>query len=269
MNKKSKVALFAIVSVAIICILGFGLFFGLNTNKSMVYELTGLEREIGKIAMGKKSANSTEEDVLWKCFAISTDGTTWTKCTGSIPENAKYGYFVLDTYVASLNVEFLSDSKYERNSNDGKTYHTETGLTSVYANDYYYSDMRNTLKNLKTSLNIPSDSKIYKAIEDRTITDLYSEIKNDGTQLALPANAKGSDADKFWLMSKNEVQTYFADNDARKLTNGNLGVAYWLRSPDSAGSDIVTVVDSTDGECKWNLPCDAISARAAFKLKLA
>ena len=226
------------------------------------YTLSDTERSTGKVTMGKKSASSTAEDVEWKCFAYSVDGTTWTICTGEIPANAKYGYFVLDTYVSSLdNKVFLASDKY-----NSKTYmHTDiSGATDVKANDYYYSDIRQTLKGLETTLNISSDNAIYKAIQGRTITDLYSSIKDDGSQLALPTKANGNDVDKFWLMSVDEVQTYFADDSARKWKNGNSSQYYWLRSPNSDSSDCACGV--TYGDFSNVSYSDGV--RAAFMLEL-
>ena len=183
-------------------------------------------------------------------------------CTGEIPANAKYGYFVLDTYVSSLdNKVFLASDKY-----NSKTYmHTDiSGATDVKANDYYYSDIRQTLKGLETTLNISSDNAIYKAIQGRTITDLYSSIKDDGSQLALPTKANGNDVDKFWLMSVDEVQTYFADDSARKWKNGNSSQYYWLRSPNSDSSDCACGV--TYGDFSNVSYSDGV--RAAFMLEL-
>ena len=147
------------------------------------YTLSSTERSTGKLTMGKQSSSSTDEDVEWRCFAYSTDGTTWTKLDSgaSIPATAKYGYFVIDTYVSSLDSkEFLAQSKYAQNSSDNKYYINagENGVTTantVLANDYYYSDIRQTLKGLETTLSISSDNEICSAIQGRTITDLYGK----------------------------------------------------------------------------------------------
>ena len=237
------------------------------------YTLSSTERSTGKLTMGKQSSSSTAEDVQWKCFAYSTDGTTWTRLDSgaSIPATAKYGYFVLDTYVSSLdNKAFLAEDKYSENSSDGKYYINagENGVTTantVYANDYYYSDIRQTLKGLETTLSISSDNEIYSAIQGRTITDLYGKMSSSSTDVSLPTGANASETDAFWLMSRNEANTYFANNAARKWM-GDSGKWYWLRSPDSGISNIAYRV--YDDVYVGNVDI-TYGARAAFKLQLA
>jgi hypothetical protein len=76
-----------------------------TTIQSTGYTLSSTERSSGTLTMGKKSESSTAEDVQWKCFAYSTDGTTWTQLAAgtAIPETAKYCYFILGTTVSGLN----------------------------------------------------------------------------------------------------------------------------------------------------------------------
>lgn len=230
-----------------------------------------------KLTMGKQSSSSTVEDVEWKCIAYSDDGTTWTRLDAdqSIPENAKYGYFVLDTNVSSLNgMEFLSSSKYSKNSSDKKYYinagvNGVTTANTVLASDYYYSDIRQTLKGLETTLSISADNEIYSAIQGRTITDLYGKMSSSSTDVSLPTGANASETDVFWLMSRNEANTYFANDAARKWMEGDYGEWYWLRSPSSEVSYNAYYVRH-DGHINYDTGgIPFYSARAAFKLQLA
>lgn len=229
-------------------------------------------RATGIITMGKSSADVSQDDIQWKCIAYSIDGKKYTKTSGAIPANAKFGYFVLHSYVESLDsLPFLSSTKYTQNANDNEYYHNEAGLTSVYANDYYYSDAREVLKNLETVLNIDTTSKEYKAIEGRTIGDLYkgnnvtltlntedmSTTLTEQIDLDLPVNANKNEKDNFWLLSYQEVVDYTPD-----ITSA--GFCYdWLRSsgnmndltghdgtfPISKSLNVVTnVIDVIDGD---------------------
>ena len=230
----------------------------------------------GKIVMGKQSADSTVEDVEWICFAYSIDGTNWTRFVSgqSIPAVAKYGYFVLDTYVSSLDSkDFLTYGKYPQNSDDRKYYikagvNGVTEANTVLANDYHYSDVRKTLKGLETTLSISTDNEIYKAIQGRTITDLYGKMSDSNKDVTLPTGANASETDAFWLMSRYEANTYFADDDARKWMNGDSVKYYWLRSPHSEFSNAAYRVFS-DGTVRPNAVGYTHAARAAFKLAFA
>ena len=242
------------------------------------YELSSTERLTGKLTMGKQSTDSTVEDVEWKCFAYSIDGTNWTRLDSgqSIPTDAKYGYFVLDTYVSSLdNKPFLEGSKYAATKESGRLeFYIKVGINgvesanTVYPNDYYYSDIRQTLKGLENTLSISTDSEIYKAIQGRTMTDLYGKMSDSNTDVTLPTGATPSATDTFWLMSYYETNTYFADDAARVWKNEyeEAWLLYGLRSPESklnayrvnaAGGIISHGVNAT------------IIARAAFKLAFA
>jgi len=247
----------------------------------------------GMVTMGKQSEQSTDEDVEWLCFAYSTDGTTWTKLDSgeSIPANAKYGYFVLDTYVSSLdNKDFLARDKYDKKSNSiDNNYYINAGVNgvttayTVYANDYYYSDIRQTLKGLETTLSISEDSEIYKAIQGRTITDLYKGINSDGTQLSLPTGANANETDTFWLLSRDELNSLLSkiawgdysfytlqnliDNEiSTYAADPIMESSYWLRSPSSDNSYSNYYVDFTG---RVGTAGGANGVRAAFMLKLA
>lgn len=232
----------------------------------------------GLVTMGKTSNTATVEDVQWRCFAYSTDGTTWTKNDGTIPTTAKYGYFLMDTYVDGLKeVDFLASSKY-----NSSTY-MNTNISGVYAYDYYYSDIRQTLKSLESTLNIDTSSEIYNAISARTVTDLYKNNHVDAYDIAssmfntsdqkLPTSANKYETDKFWIMSVYEAQTYFSDNASRKYQNS--GKPYWLRSPweSATGQDKDYLSCIIDGDGNFNNTDLRYNgkwcARPAFKLQFA
>ena len=248
------------------------------------FEKTGLQKANsvsainengGKVTMGKSTADTIVEDVQWGCFAYSTDGETWTKLDSgvAIPDTAKYGYFVLDTYVPSLDSIFLSSDKYALNSGDNEFYHSDLdGITDVKANDYYYSDIRQTLKNLESTFSIFANSEIYQAIQGRTIADLYkSNCYSDGIFLeqSAPTGADMSTVDKFWLMSTFEAHTYFTDNTARRWMNGDSSDSYWLRSPDINKSNRTNLVSGRGAIGNLFTVNSALGARAAFKLAFA
>lgn len=240
----------------------------------------------GKVTMGKQSSSSAAEDVQWKCFAYSTDGTTWTKLAAGeiIPDNAKYGYFLLDDDKVIENC-FLSSSKYKRsyNSSTGEEhyYHNETGLTSVYANDYYYSDVRQAALNVAETFGIDTDSALYKAIQARTISDLYSKMRNgwnstssnfEYQDVQIPTGTTGNEEDKFWLLSHQEASDYF-DNIVSWTQND---YTFWLRTP--SGDDHWAFLVNSNGEISDSYndttgdPCtifDSVGVRPAFMLQFA
>lgn len=258
-------------------LLGMNIKFEKTALKVQANSVSEINKNGCKVTMGKQSADSTVEDVEWKCFAYSTDGTNWTRLDSgqSIPAGAKYGYFILDTYISNLRSKhFLTSSKYAENSSG--EYYINAGVNgvteanTVYPNDYYYSDIRQILKGFESTLSITTDSEIYKAIQGRTMTDLYGKMSDSstGTDVTLPTGANASDTDSFWLMSVYEANTYFADDDARKWMNGNSGVVYWLRSPNSSDSRRAYDVDN-DGYVYRYSVYGSGSARAAFKLAFA
>ncbi len=233
------------------------------------YTLTSTERSTGIVTMGY----AENKDVQWKCFAYSTDGTTWTKCTGAIPTSAKYAYFVLDTYVSSLDKKaYLAEDKYEVSSSDLEFYHSDSSTPSgVYATDYYYSDVRKILNtSLVATLGINANNNICKAIQGRTLNDLYKLNALDSNKTPInqtsPKGATMTTVDKFWIMSYNEADKYFDDVTARQWNNGNQGVNYWLRSPNSS-STIWEVF--LNGQMAHTPFAATYCIRPAFQLRLA
>lgn len=199
----------------------------------------------GLVTLG---TTTNEGDLQWKCFAYSFDGYDWQPCTGTIPSSAQFGYFILDTYSSDFEYKYL-----EYFSGEGyKGYYTEVDgnvIDSIFANDYFYSDIRQTLKDLQNIFSIDTNSEIYQAIQERSIEDLYSNINYDGNELELPTAADGGESDMFWLLSYSEAtsllsQILWGDSSSmqsQNLIDGEListyageiarNFPYWLRSP--------------------------------------
>jgi len=271
-----------------------------KTSLQKANSISTINENGGKVTMGYQSALKS---VQWRCFAYSTDGTTWTKLDSgeSIPATAKYGYFVLDEYVSSLGSQlflasekinssyesstYSTKSKYSQNfvsgpilnvTPPGDAWHNDLGDISVCGNDYYYSDVRQTLKKIETALSINLDSEIYNAIQGRSISDLYKNMSSSGEDVAAPTNADMKEEDKFWLMSEKELQDFFADNNARRflnpnVLNGYIYTNYWLRSPHSGttnGVKYVTIGGSCAG-CGVEESGMLFALRPAFKLQFA
>jgi hypothetical protein len=186
---------------------------GSSAGQVVGYTFTEQDKSNGYLELGQYSDG--HGTCQWYGILYSTDGETFVSNTNGviseIPENAKYVYFMLcwegNTELNSNPMDYLSSEKYEEI--DGKYYIKagQNGVTSagtVYANDYYYSDIRSKLKSCETYLNIDTNSDVYKSIVGRTVKDLYSNMASDGTALALPNGANENAVDKFWIVSAKE-----------------------------------------------------------------
>lgn len=209
------------------------------------YPIENINKNNGIVKMGKSNKNNIDEDIEWRCFAYSSNyGKDWTSCytTGIVPEDATNCYFILDTFLSDISTVFyLNNNKYSMDSDDEKYYHKDLGNKCIYANDYYYSDIRAyTKKQVVTLLNISSDSEVYKSIIGRTISDLYKNNQyylTDINDMEIPDGANGAEVDMFWLPSAEELLKYFIQSDTfeksenLKWDNGqDGGASYWTRS---------------------------------------
>ena len=110
-------------------------------------------------------------------------------------------------------------------------------------------------------------------IKSRTLTDLYTEIKKDGTTIdnlntAYSLSLAGekdisNQSDKFWLLSYKEANAFFADDEARIWGTGN---SYWLRSPHSTNIGVAKLVDASIGSIICNYVYAGYLTRPAFKI---
>ena len=214
------------------------------------------------------------EPVRWR-YVADSNGTRY---DGTTPVTSLSGYYVLETKVLILR-NFLPDGKYFRDSSDSKYYHMTEGYTNIFARDYGLSDIRAYLTNtgaggFMETLGITVDNEVYQLIKSRSISDLYSNIQTDGTAIdATNANyslslsgdksIKGQ-SDKFWLMSQQETNTFFADNTSRIWGTG-LSEGYWLRSPAASSTNDVYYVDASGSYCFYSVR-SSYGVRPAFKI---
>ena len=142
------------------------------------------------------------------------------------------GYYVLET--KTQDITFMSNGKFDENYKN-----IAEGYTSINANDYGLSDIREYLTNesdgFLTEINLSADNEIYKKIQPRTVANLYSnihsesgnEIGKNNTSYCLSLTGDkdiSNQSDKLWLMSQKEVAIW-------GIKVWGSGVDYWLRSP--------------------------------------
>ena len=214
------------------------------------------------------------EPVRWRYVADSTGA----RYDGTSPVTSLSGYYVMETKITTSKA-FLASSKYAQNSTDSKYYHNTEGYTNIYANDYALSDIRAYLTNTGSggfmeALGITEDNSVYQMIKSRSITDLYSDIQYGGTaidatninyslSLSGDKDIKGQ-SDKFWLMSHQEANTFFADKEARKWPSSS-PTYYWLRSPYSSDTIGVSSVNASGSHNNLYVN-NTYGVRPAFKI---
>ena len=256
--------------------------------------LEKLNENYGRIAMGK-TGDSTVDNVDWLCFAYSQDNIHWERynstTTTLTKDNAKYLYFVLDTYVLGRD-KYLNSSKVNtdtyKHSDSIMVNGAEVSLSDVNVNDYYYRDIRQAIRDrestLTAELNISEDNPIYNAIVGRTLEDLYKNNKftressnedyvvSDMETPTVPSTDM-SVADKFWLLSMDEVQNFFdgtkkaGEYPGRRWSSTNR-TGYWLRSG-KVNDDYRVGKVSADGGCgSTNVKNSDLAPRIAFKLQI-
>ena len=178
--------------------------------------------------------------VRWRYVADSSgeryDGTTSVTTLS--------GYYVLDSYIPTIYKSYLAKDKYDSTTHK----HIGAGFVNINANDYGISDARAYLTNEGTGgflkeIGISQDNLIYSLINGRTLTDLYKEIKRDGStidktdssySLSFTGDSDISkQRDKFWLLSFSEL-TYLFPTIAERVWSD--GYYYWLRSPGTSGA---------------------------------
>lgn len=246
----------------------------------------------GIIYMGKTADDVVEDDIQWRCFAYSVDGINFEKYTTGetvlTNENAKYCYFILDTYVSSMDKQYYCKKYTTGTEDDTKVYYNNNSNvpSNIYLNDYYYSEIRsfintNAIKNLK----IDTQNETYSAIIPRSVADLYTNNKFTGfssttykfisiSDLILPAAASQAEADAFWLLSMYELQEFFEQSDSensstdRRWLLGSEGYAYWTRSTDEVRTYKAGLVYA-DGALRRAHAGYSHGARVAFKMQVA
>ena len=216
------------------------------------------------------------QPVRWR-YVADSNGTRY---DGTAPVASLSGYYVLETKIPTTSKAFLPSAKYAQNSSDSKYYHNTEGYTNIYANDYGISDIRAYLTNtgaggFMEALGITTDNAVYQMIKSRSITDLYSNIVGSAGTAINATNANYSlsltgdkdikgQSDKFWLMSQQEVNTFFADQESRRWDSSSAN-SYWLRSPNSSYTNSACYVN-TSGSNYYDYLFITDGLRAAFKI---
>ena len=252
--------------------------------------------------------------VRWRYVADATNGvanaTRFAPSSTNAPDTSvgKKGMFILESDIFTTNtlingttdtndgiIEFLPSNMYV--SSNSKKYHTTEGYTDVYADDYATSNIRAFLTgrtnvagqdvgNLMNVIRIDSNNAIYKKIQGRTLTDLYSSINEDGSTLTLPSQFEGSERDMFWSLSFNEALEILGGGELMQNEllwkspayydyleyNGNtnessMNAEYWLRSPYSSGTGVAFGVGGDGDFTLGNVSASVFVARPAFILE--
>ncbi len=202
------------------------------------------------------NATTTTTDIKWKL--VSLDGIS------------KYTYNSSDAFEA----RYLSDAVFLQET----AVNSALAFNSSNAQNYYNSPIRTSIKdgsyfNITDSsqLSLVKNRKIesinyWKTLDFDSTTGSYEVYDSSKTPLSNSDNS----TDKFWLLSCEEVTTFF-DNTAasRKWLNSDStsGVAFWLRSPNSYYSPNVCFVYSDGSLCADVADCSGdYRVRAAFQL---
>ena len=206
------------------------------------------------------------EPIRWRYVADSTG----VRYDGTSAVTSLSGYFVLETQI-STNKMFLSSDKYDETT----AKHTTEGYTNINVNDYGLSDIRSYLTNTGSGgfmerFGITTDNSIYKMIKARSLTDLYSAITSNGgsidrtnTSYSLSLTGEydiSNQSDKFWLLSRQEVSTFFADDASRIWGTGSY---YWIRTPNLSNALYTQGVSKTGTQTN-NAAFISHGTRAAF-----
>ena len=116
-----------------------------------------------------------------------------------------------------------------------------------------------------------ADSNNYETSDIRAyiIGDMISELvlTNDATYAKVIANADVF-GDKLWLLSEEEVENLFVDNNDRNFFNITNREAWWLRSPDVSNSDSACGVAPYGNLLYVTVDNTAATIRTAFKIAL-
>ena len=216
--------------------------------------------------------------VRWRYVADTTNGidvaTRFVPSSTNAPDmsTGRKGMFILESDIFTYNdidnvdttnndgiLSFLPSSMYSTSTNR----HTTAGYTDVVLNDYAASNVRafltgrnnvagNSVGDLMDVIGISSNNPVYKKIQGRTLSDLYSKIAVtetnnvtgfSPTSKAIPSQFSGSEVDMFWSLSINEAYRILGGNstDANEIKwksptyqkrygSSSYGW-YWLRSP--------------------------------------
>ena len=191
---------------------------------------------------------------------ILTSGGGTTDETKYVPFNNNIFYANVVDYSRSLEYPEVDSNDYSistiRTYLNGKKTYTNSNETPATLNGnsgYNYTPKTTgTSVNFFTQNTLKGDNAtndIYTLIQPRTLGDMYKKITIDSTDITLPTAVEGiseTDADAFWLLSYNEVDTLWTSSTKRvgniltpKTNNASTYIAsigYWrTRTPSMTG----------------------------------
>ena len=167
--------------------------------------------------------------IKWRL--VSLDGSTRYDYTSAKPTEHDGAIFVQETYTTT--------SQFNKTTSDGNTYNGSVIQTYLKGLETFGSD---------NAYGITSDPGYIASYTD---TDTTNGAVN---------------GDKFWLLSRNQAVTFYADDEDRILYNGSTPCEWWLRTPASLESNV-----SNDGACiVWqNQGITAIFVRSSYAVRAA
>lgn len=195
---------------------------------------------------------------------ILTSGGGTTDETKYVPFNNNIFYANVVDYSRSLEYPEVDSNDYSistiRTYLNGKKIYTKSNETPATLNGN--SGYNYTPKTTETSVNFftqntlkgdNATNDIYTLIQPRTLGDMYKKMSDSSTKIELPTAVEGileTDADAFWLLSYNEVETLLTASTNYTQRIGNIltpktndastyiaSAGYWrLRSPGMTGN---------------------------------
>ncbi len=216
-----------------------------------------------------------------------------------------YGVFILDSDTLIDREEQDKDgvdlqlNEIAFNTDYHGDYHAEDYWNYVYANDYatstarryinginvykvssgtkpnYNADTTKQYSNMYKDFNIDIDNDlIFSQIQGRTLDDLYLNMSyvydrvDFPEQLLKQEGYKKDTLDKFWLLSLNEINIFFADDYSSSYWPSQVNDLYWLRTPNGV-THISTYIVSPSYNGTYMVATSYLSARPAFVLNLS
>ena len=241
-------------------------------------------KDVKWIAFAYKDANGELKKIQYNCdWSDNGHERINETLTSESAENIKEAtsvYFAVYWYVplSFYGQVYLETDKITKTTEDNsygyttvtKCVHNGTNApSSVMAGDYYYSDIRQRIRNadsdLIQSLNIDSNNSIFKNIQTRTINDLYKNniIDNSSnwwsgtatySDQALPIGADGAQEDMFWVLSVNE--TFMCKYGIFSYPSGieSQNTSSWTRTMDPSSGSVRAYDNYHGGQLTGDLP---------------
>ena len=223
---------------------------GVNITNEIVNSVQGYY-----ITLGKTTANVATDDIKWRL--VSLDGLS------------KYTYSASNQFEQGDNARYLSDAVFLQE--------TTVGSNIAFDGSGRYSYFSSTIRNgVKGGAYIQLTGEDLSFVKNRKI-DKINYWKNDNSTASTtgeyvsydstinPISNTESLTDKFWLLSCEEVTTFFDRNStSRKWTTS--GVAFWLRTPKNVATSVACYVSSSGEILSMMTGVSDYNIRAAFQL---